>query len=387
MKNNRLMAITIAYYLSFLILGLFTSVEGPALPGLAENTSSALDQISLIFIFGSSGYMIGSFLGGHALDRIPGNRLIPINLLAMLLCALIVPLARQLWLLLFVLFLLGLNKGSIDVSGNTILLWTHGAKAGPYMNGLHFSFGFGTFFAPLILAGILSITGSPLWAYWFFGALCLPLAAWLWKIPEPASQPAPTDTGKVHFPLVPILFLIFAFVAYVGAEVGFGNWVYIYSITLGLGDTITAAYLTSAYWGAFTLGRLLGIWISTRVRATAILYADLFGCLISLGSVMLWSDSVVALWIGTIGLGFCMASVFPTILILAGERMTITGAITGWLLAGTGAGGMILPWAIGQAFTRFGAQTMPALVLIGVVANILAIALFVRHPIGKQQAA
>ncbi|MFZ5911436.1 MAG: hypothetical protein ACOYYU_15600 [Chloroflexota bacterium] len=143
--------------------------------------------------------------------------------------------------------------------------------------------------------------------------------------------------------------------------------------------------MTSAFWGAFTLGRLLGVWISTRARTAAILFADLFGCLLSLGVILLWSDSALALWIGAIGLGLSMASVFPTILILAGERMTVTGAITGWLLAGTGAGGMFLPWAIGQAFTRVGAEAMPILVSIAVIANILSIGLFVYRPAVKAQ--
>jgi hypothetical protein len=46
---------TTAYYLCFIILGLTTAANGPSLPKLAEHTSSGLDRISLIFVFGSMG--------------------------------------------------------------------------------------------------------------------------------------------------------------------------------------------------------------------------------------------------------------------------------------------------------------------------------------------
>jgi len=49
-----------------------------------------------------------------------------------------------------------------------------------------------------------------------------------------------------------------------------------------------------------------------------------------------------------------MATVFPTTLALAERHMTITGRVTGWLLVGASAGGMFLPWFIGQLFDVYG---------------------------------
>jgi FHS family Na+ dependent glucose MFS transporter 1 len=141
---------------------------------------------------------------------------------------------------------------------------------------------------------------------------------------------------------------VLAFLVYVGAEVGSGNWVYTYAFTLGLRTTITSAYLTSAFWEAFTLGSLLGVWISTRARVITILFADLLGCLAFLSVILLWPDSVFALWTGIIGLGLFMASFLLTMIVLAGERMYVTGAVTGWFLVGGGAGGTILPGLSGR---------------------------------------
>ncbi len=377
------LALTAAYYLSFIMLGLLVAIEGPALPSLAENTSSTLDQISLIFIFGSLGYLLGSFFSGRAYDRLPGHRFVAGTLLLIALCASLIPLAKQLWQLLLILFILGSAKGSLDVGCNTLLMWAHGKKSGPYLNGLHFFFGVGAFVAPLILAGFLVSTGGIQWTFWLFALLSLPLSIWLWRLPEPPAQADEGENGDASFPIFPVVLLVLAFLLYVGAEVGFGNWIYTYALTLGHGTAITSAYLTSAFWGTFTLGRLLGVWISTRARAATILIVDLVGCLASLGLILLWPDSAPVLWAGTIGLGLFMASIFPTILMLAGERMRVTGTMTGWFLAGASVGGMSLPWGIGQAFVGIGARAMPVLVLVTVAFNLLVILLFISRPVRK----
>jgi FHS family Na+ dependent glucose MFS transporter 1 len=374
------LVLTAAYYLSFIVLGMLAAVEGPALPGLAENTAVTLDRISLIFVFGASGYLLGSLFSGQAYDRLPGHRLMGFTLLAMAICAGLIPFMQNLWSLLLVFFVLGLAKSALDVGGNTLLLWVHSEKAGPFMNGLHFFFGVGAALAPLILAQVLQITGGIQWTFWLFALLSLPLALWLWSLPEPPAQASAHENGKAPFPVIPVALIVLAFLLYVGTEVGFGNWVYTYALTLGLGTEITSAYLTSAYWGTFTLGRLLGVWVSTRLRSAQILIADLLGCLASVCVILLWHDSATALWAGAIGLGLCTASVFPTLIMLAGERMRVTGAMTGWFLAGASIGGMLLPWGIGQAFVRFGAGSMPVLVLGTLVLNLLAVLFFLSRP-------
>ena len=103
--------------------------------------------------------------------------------------------------------------------------------------------------------------------------------------------------------------------------------------------------------------------------------------------ILLWPDSVLALWAGSIGLGLFMASIFPTTLMLAGERMRVTGAMTGWFLAGASVGGMSLPWGIGQAFVGTGAGAMPVLVLAAVAVNLLVILLFLSRPAQKSETA
>ncbi len=150
---------------------------------------------------------------------------------------------------------------------------------------------------------------------------------------------------------------------YVAAEVAFGGWIYTYAMALGVSDETTAAYLTSAFWGALTLGRLLGVPMAARYRPRSLLLADLMGCLVSVGFLLLAPGTAVATWLGTLGLGLAMATIFPTALSLAERRIPITGRVTGWFLVASSLGAMLLPWVIGQLFEPLGPQI--TLVAIG----------------------
>lgn len=382
---NQKYVITAAYYLAFILLGLTVAAEGPTLLKLAEHTSSALDQISSIFLFGSLGYLVGSFMGGRIYDRLPGHRFMAAVLVFLGIIIVLVPLASSRWALFVIVLILGFAKGALDVGCNTLLLWVHNETVGPFMNGLHAFFGLGAFIAPLIVAWVLSVTGDIYWVYWFFALASFPMALWIWSLPSPASRAVPAHHENASFPVLPVLIMVLCFVLYVGGEAGYGAWIYTYAFTLNFGTEVTAAYLTSGYWGSFTLGRLLGIWVSTRMKPLTILLLDFVGCIASVGLILLFQESALFLWIGTILFGIAQASIFPTFLTLAEERMHVTGTIAGLFLVGAGLGSMILPWLIGQAFVKVGAGAMMGMIFIGIVLNLLMLLLFTKTSV-KQQA-
>ena len=381
---NQKYILTTAYYLAFILLGLTLGAEGPTLPKLAENTSSTLDQISLIFFSGSLGYLLGSYISGRIYDRLPAHQFLAGVILLLGIAIAFVPAASSLWMLLLITLIAGFAKGSLDVGGNTLILWVHHEKVGPFMNGLHALFGLGAFVGPLIVARVLEITDNIYLVYWTLAIAALPVATLIWSLPSPSARPTPEEHKDVPLPVLPLAIMVLCFLLYVGSEVGFGTWIYTYALEQGLGTEITSAYLTSAFWGAFTIGRLLAIAISTRLRPLTILYLDFAGCLVSLGLILLFRGSATVLWVGSILLGISFASIFPTFLTLSEERMHVTGTMAGWFLVGGSIGGMILPWGIGQAFVRIGAGAMVTIVLIGIVFNLLALILFTRTPVTTQ---
>jgi FHS family Na+ dependent glucose MFS transporter 1 len=382
--------VTIGYCAAFIALGLATAALGPTLPDLANNTRATLSQISYGFTATALGYLLGSFLGGRLYDRRPGNPLMGTMLLLIALSMALIPLIRELWVLIGLLLLLGMFEGALDVGGNTLLVWLHGEKVGPYMNALHFFFGVGAFLSPVVVARTLAASGGITWAYWTLALLIVPVAVAVLRLPSPSSSAAtsaapdapPAITARRTSALLVTLIAIFFFL-YVGSETSFGGWIATYARASGLGDAATAAYLTSVFWGALTLGRLLSIPLAARLRPRTLLLGDLLGCLLSVLVVIAWPGNPTALWIGTFGAGFSMASIFPTMISFAGRHMTTTGKTTAWFFVGGSSGGMLLPWLIGQWFESTGPRVTVFIVLASLLLNLMmfgVIIRFVRKP-------
>jgi len=357
---------TTGYYLSFVMLGLATAALGPALPYLATQTSSEINQISILFSAKAAGYLLGSVIGGRFYDRLPGHRVMFLGLIGVVLTMALTPLLPLLGLLGMLLFFLGATEGAVDVGGNTLLVWVHRSEVGPYMNALHLFFGVGTFLAPIILAQSVLHSKNIAWGYWLIALVILPLAFWLVRLPSPAPPAREEAKEGLSNTRLLTLFVIFFFL-YVGAEVSFGGWVFTYTLKMSLTDEASAAYLTSAFWGAFTIGRLFSIPIATRLRPRWILAGDLTGSLFGLGVILFFPQSLTALWIGTAILGLSMASIFPTMITLSERRMNLTGTITSWFFVGASAGGMFFPWLIGQLFEPVGPQVAMMVILVAVL--------------------
>ena len=388
-RQNSYWPRTIGYFAVFLAIGLETSALGPTLPGLAEQTNTQLDAISLLFTAHALGYMFGSFFGGRLYDLVPGHPLMVVMLLLLAALLALVPLLSSLWILAAAWLLLGIGGGALDVGGNTLIVWVHGREVGPFMNAMHFFFGVGSFLTPVIVAAVLSLSGNISAAFWILALLMLPVALWLSRLSSPvpppnaraqshdagsAAEPAQAGTGGGKIVLLIALVLLF----YVGAEVAFGGWIYTYAVTLGLSDDTTAAYLTSAFWGALTVGRLVAIPIAARYRPRTILLADLLGCVASVVLILIWRSSPVAVWLGALGLGFSMASIFPTAITLAERRIPITGAVTGWFLVASSIGAMSVPWLIGQLFEPIGPQIAMIITLVTLVAALIPFAVLIK---------
>lgn len=377
LRSSTRRAATAGYFGSFIIFGLLSAAIGPTLPGLAQNTGSDLSQISLIFTAQALGYLVGSLSGGRLFDRMPGHRLLSVVLLIMGCMAFLIPLIPNLWLLLAVFLLLGNMQGVIEVGNNTLLVWLYRVRVGPYMNALHFFFGLGAILSPLIIARTASVSGNIAWAYWILALLTLPIALWLGRLPSPKAYDGEEPEVKGELNVVLIGLVAVLLFLYVGAEASYGGWVYTYTISqFPEVSASSAALLTSAFWAALTVGRLVSIPLAVRIKPGVVLVGDLLGCLLSIGAIVVYPNSLAVVWVGTLSLGFFMASFFPTTLTLAGQRMQISGKVSGWFFVGAGAGGMFLPWLIGQLFEVVGPGITVSLILADLLVALGALVVF-----------
>lgn len=379
---------TLLYYIAYAGLGLSIGVFGPSLLRLAENTGTTIAQVSTMFFFHSLGYMLGSPIGGRSYDRIAGNPVLSLMLVCMAVTLAVVPFVNMLWVLIVVVLLLGMAQGSLDVGGNTLLLWTYGNEVGPFMNGLHLFFGVGAFLAPVLVAQSIRIGDNLNLAYWGMAGLMLIPAVGLLFLGSPSQSDEADDLanagGRSNVLLVGMVaaFLLF----YIGMEHGITGWISTYATTTNLLDEISAAYATSLFWGTFTLGRVLSIPIAIRLRPRHVLTIDLLGCFASIMILLLWPGSAAALRISLAGAGFFAAPLFPTIITFAENRMRLSGKTTSLFFVGASIGGMFFPWLIGQCYAGVGPRMVPITIAASAALLVLLFTVLVKRYPGKVQA-
>jgi fucose permease len=103
---------------------------------------------------------------------------------------------------------------------------------------------------------------------------------------------------------------------------------------------------------------------------------SLLGC-----AILLSSQQLALLGLGTALIGLSYGPIFPTTLAIAGDRYSkYAGTVFGLLFSIALMGGMLLPWAVGQVSQRLSVRMgmfVPGLGAIGI--SILSILLILRE--------
>ncbi|HSM25528.1 MAG TPA: MFS transporter [Anaerolineaceae bacterium] len=377
LKNQKNL-LTYVYFLSFISLGLVSGVMGPSIPSFAHNTNATLNEVSSLFIFSSMGYITGSFLAGFLFQKFAGNKVLMVVIVLMAIGIALLPVVQSLWMLVAMVFLISIAQSNLDVGDNTLLVWLHGSKVAPYMNGMHFFFGLGTFIAPLIIAQSLRGTQTINIAFWVIAILIVLPVPFLWRLESPENPDSESFKKRNEHLLRPkaekkvVSLLVIFFLFFAGAEITFSNWIYTHGLINGFTTVETSAYLTSVFWGAFMLGRFLSIGLSRYLTNKQIIWIDLVGCLFSMLLIMIFSHSAVILWVGTALFGFFIATGFPTGINLAEELNAVSARITSTFFVASSISAMISPWIVGQFIESINTQILIQVVAINIVFATLA---------------
>ncbi len=374
---------TFSYYALYVCGGLYVGILGPTLKLIADQTGAALESMGLVLLAGAGGSALGALAGGRIFDRVRAHPVMGVAQVCDAALIFLVPFIRDLRLLLVVVALKGITGGLVGSVANTLLVWTHGDKVGLYMNGLHFSFGLGAFLSPFLVAQVIGYAGGYRWAFWAlagFSAAAGILVPLLSAGPRPSAPARKGGSAAASLPipwplvLSAALYLFF----YVGAEITFGEWLFTYAEKLGLAGDAEAAYLTSGFWLAFTLGRLASIPLATRIEPKRMIAGALAGCFAFLALIIALPGSRAVLWTVTLGLGLCMAPVWPTGFTLAGRSFPLSAKATSLIVIGDSIGSMVLPGLMGRVITAAGPRAMIWIILASLALNVAAFAAMLR---------
>jgi len=141
---------------------------------------------------------------------------------------------------------------------------------------------------------------------------------------------------------------------YVGVEVGLASIAVNYFKTQGMSSLKTASFLVSLYWFGALVGRLLGSWIMTKVKAGKLL--GIFGFAAAAMVVLSMTTSGNVAIFALVICGFFNSVMFPNIFTLGIAGLgPMTSKGSGLIMTAV-VGGAIIPPLLGALADRFGIQ-------------------------------
>ena len=114
-------------------------------------------------------------------------------------------------------------------------------------------------------------------------------------------------------------------------------------------NTKTGAEITLGFYSTFALGRLLAIFVSTRVRPFKIIALSFLICLASAIVLAAAADKAeLWLWAGSVSAGMGMAATYATTFAWVEEHLTVTAGIGGLLTVAGSLGPDVMPLLVGN---------------------------------------
>lgn len=378
--SRRLLFFTL--FLTYICVGIIGILPGPTLLLLAAHTNVSLDIAGWSFTASALGFVFGVLIAGGLSGRIGPKYFLLGGLAIMAIAGLITPLAHLFPLLLAAQFTLGIGFGFLDVSINMVATLAFQDMLSEALNNLHSAYGLGALIGPLLLSATLAMTRDAFWAYGagaLVGAACI-LLLLRQHIPSPSQQEErqqAEQTGQQRrlalrsiFGQMLLWLLALQFFFYVGAEVGFSNWI-VTAVSQSAAITLAlAAPSATAFWCGLTVGRLLSAQMLKRevLSEQQLLYLCIIG-----GGV---SGLIVAIFPGQIAISFSASALvglffgplFPSIMAMASRWfMHALGIVSGVILVSSGISGMIFPVLMGILIPSLGinwVMTIPSIICL-----------------------
>ncbi|KAG8181419.1 hypothetical protein JTE90_018886 [Oedothorax gibbosus] len=409
-------------YISSIASGMSMAVAGPTLLDLQHVVHTDTKQIALVYTGRSSGYLLGSIIGGVLFDMTARkqflmtifNFLIAVTMFA-------VPLSGSIEILTGWMVVNGASLGAVDTGLNVCILNLWGKDSGPYYQALHFVYGVGGLISPLIVAPFLghyileeqqkalntsvaflnqssaifqenvyqntSVPSGPSVHPVFYGYAIIASTAFVVTIlflvvciiAPLDSMGQKTGTQEIRelsksFIFVVVLLNFLLLFVETGTEIGYAQMVATYAVKGPLRLTpAVGSYLTSTFWGTFTVSRFSTIFLSLKFSNLSLILFELL--IASVGALILHFLSGTqewALWLASALLGFGIAPLFPTAIAWIEQYITVTNKFVALFATGCAFGEMVIPYTI----TTF-IEEVPEVLSYVVTASCVLSALFI----------
>ena len=393
--NRRLLFYSL--FLAYICAGIISVLPGASLLLLAENTHVPLDIAGSSFTFSALGFAIGVLIAGVLTTKLNSKYILLGGLGLMCVAGAIIPLTHSFSILLVSQFIKGVGFGLIDVSINTIVTLAFHDTLGETLNNVHSSYGIGALVGPLLLALSLQVLNEAFWAY-FVGAIVGIVVMFLLMRQTVPSLPTQNENrhqqnsslSRGVFSQVLLWLMALQIALYVGAEIGFGNWI-VTAVSQSAAITLSlAAPAATAFFLGLTIGRLLGAQVLKRrlLSENRLLYLCILGgCLTGLLVAVFPGQIAVSFGVSAL-VGLFYGPLFPGIMAIASRQFVhALGIVSSVMLVSTGAAAMVLPALMGVLIPYIGINWVLALPALCCLLIIVPFALAIwqqRHTLHLQ---
>jgi MFS transporter, FHS family, glucose/mannose:H+ symporter len=238
-------------------------------------------------------------------------------------------------------------------------------------------FGLGCFASALLLAGtfyLYSVSTILLLVAVVPGIFAVLYRRSYGADPQAVSQPPAADDFRDFLSPGSVMFALLLFFQS-GSEWSLAGWLPLYLIRrLGMSPE-GALWTLAIYWLALLLGRLLAVYLLTRIRHGRLLLASagsaLFGCLLLMFTANRFGATVGVLFCGA---GF--AAIYPLVVESIGRRFPYYHpGVFNSIFSIAIAGGLLSPWVVGMLADSLGAWVVMGLPVLGTLMVVILLLL------------
>ena len=356
-------------YLAFISLGLPDSMLGAAWPLMRSELGLPLEGAGLVSVIITVGTIISSLLTGRLIRKLGTGRLTTLSVLTTALALLGYSFTTSyLWLCLMAVPM-GLGAGAVDASLNDFVARNYSSK---HMSWLHAFWGVGATAGPLLMAGMISLTGR--WQNGYrsvsfvqFGLVAILIASLsLWKKFDHASAEAHSVklSNSSIWKIPGMGPNLAAFFAYCSLELTAGLWFASYLVQIrGVKPETAAAWAASYYFGIM-LGRMINGFLTLRFSSKTLIRAGQTSIL--LGILLLFLPGNTFSLIGLLLVGMGCAPIYPSMLHETPARFgkENSSRLMGIQMASAYVGLSVAPPLVGLLASRWSLQIFPFALLI-----------------------
>ena len=356
-------------YLAFISLGLPDSMLGAAWPLMRSELGLALEGAGLVSLFVTVGTIISSLLTGTLIRKLGTGKLTALSVLTTALALLGYSFTTNFSWLLLMAIPLGLGAGAVDAVLNDFVARHYSSR---HMSWLHAFWGVGATAGPLLMAGMISLTGRWQNGYRTVSIVQFVLVAILiaslklWKNSDQAAAEAHAKKhSKGSIWKIPGMGPnLTAFFAYCALELTAGLWFASYLVQIRGVKAETAAAWAASYYFGIMLGRVINGFLTMRFSSKTLIRAGQTSIL--LGILLLFLPGNAFSLVGLLLVGMGCAPIYPSMLHETPARFgkENSSRLMGIQMASAYIGLTVIPPLVGLIASRWSLKVFPFALLI-----------------------